>query len=465
MFNLFFVGCKQEKPIKKTEPVVEEKRDLDQIKEDKTLRVLIENNPASYFIYKGRKMGYEYEILKLFAEHIDVKLDLVMINDLDEMIPRLKNEEGDLIACNLTVTRKRGEEISFSSPFLSTRQVLVQRKPEGWRRMSTREREDTLIRKVVDLGGKTVHVWENSSFYQRLKNLSEEIGDSINVIPTRGNLNTQELIRQVSEGEIEYTIADENVAKINLHFYDNIDVATPISMYQNIAFGLRKDAVELKAALDEWIESMEHNSTFNHIHYKYFDRRIHANESASEFSSVGGDKISPYDELIKQEAEKVGWDWQLIAAIIYQESKFVHNKSSFAGAYGVMQFMPETAKAYGVDEDSSPHNHIVAGIRKLNKNFNELLEEIKDSTQALKFTLATYNAGRGHIADARALTEKYGQNPNVWDKNVENFILRLSKRVYYEDPVVKYGYVRGDETYRYVREIFDRYHSYQNLYP
>lgn len=464
LFALFIFGCKQEKPVEKRISEKPAVRDLDSIIDQKKLRVLIENNPASYFIYKGKKMGYEYEIIKRFSDHIDVELELVMINDLDEMIPRLKRGDGDLIACNLTVTKDRAKDITFANSHLSTRQVLVQRKPKNWRQLSSRQREDSLIRKVVDLGGKTVHVWENSSFFQRLENLSDEIGDDISIIPTAGNLNTQELIRQVAEGEIEYTIADENVAKINLHFYHNIDVGTPISMSQKIAFGIRKEAIQLEAAINEWLNKMENSSTFNHIHYKYFDKRMYAQESASEFSSVGGDKISQYDNLIREEAEKIGWDWQLIAAIIYQESKFIHNKTSFAGAYGVMQFMPDVAASYGIEDDSSPRMHIRAGIRKLNKNFNEILEEIDDTTQALKFTLATYNAGRGHLADARALTEKYNHNPNMWDGNVENFILRLSKKVYYDDPVVKYGYVRGDETYNYVREVFDRYNNYKSLY-
>lgn len=440
-------------------------RDLDSILHQKKLRVLIENNPGSYFIYRGKKMGYEYEILNRFADHIDVELELIMIEDLDEMIPCLKSGEADILACNLTVTSNRAEDIAFSEPHLSTRQVLVQRKPDGWRSMTYQQREDSLIREAVDLGGKTVHVWENSSFFLRLQNLSEEIGDEINIIPTAGNLNTQELIRQVAEKETEFTIADENIARINLHFYNNIDVNTPISMSQNIAFGVRKEAVELQAALDEWLKKMEGTPVFKQIHYKYFEKQSYANESASQFSSVGGDRISSYDNLIKSEADRLGLDWLFITALIYQESKFIHDKESFAGAYGIMQFMPETAENYGVTEESTPEEHIVAGIRKLHKNYKELLEEIKDSTQALKFTLAMYNGGRGHLEDARRLTEKYDHDPNVWDGNVENFILRLSKKVYYKDPIVKYGYMRGSETYRYVREVFDRYTNYKSLYP
>ena len=124
--------------------------------------------------------------------------------------------------------------------------------------------------------------------------------------------------------------------------------------------------------------------------------------------------MSPYDDIIKLESEKIGWDWRLIAAIIYQESKFETWKTSWAGAFGIFQFMPATAADYGISRNSSADAQIRAGVKKLNKNFNQWLEEISDSTEAMKFTLATFNSGRSHIDDARALCVKHGSDEDVW---------------------------------------------------
>jgi membrane-bound lytic murein transglycosylase F len=440
-------------------------RDWKEIKKDSVLVVLAENSPVSYFIYRGKNMGYEYELLHEFAKDQNIRLQIKMVNDLDEMIKHLYDHEGDLIACNLTINEERQDYVSFSDPHLVTHQVLIQRKPENYKELSKKELKDTLIQSIEQLSGKRVHVWKNSSYYKQVKLLNEQLNINIDVAPTDGDLITEELIRMVSIGLIDYTIADENIAKIDLSYYPNIDISVKISDDQPIGFATRHTSPELIKELNKWLKAKENRSTIGEVKRKYFKRKNLTRKAIQDFSSLNGNELSPYDDIIKEESEKIGWDWRLISAIIFQESKFETWKVSWAGAFGIFQFMPATAASYGIGPNSSANDQIRAGIRKLNKNFNQWIEIVPDSMECIKLTLATYNAGRGHIEDGRRLADKYGLNPDVWDGNVAEMVRKLSNPKYYRDRAVKNGYCRGIETYEYVTEIMQRYEEYRDAFP
>lgn len=462
---LFTSLCKDKAPAKQYVGTTTKSTypDLKEIQNSGKMKVLAENSSASYFIYRGKKMGFEYEILKEFAEEIGVELEIKIVHDLDEITTRLNNGEGDLIACNFTITKERNKKINFTKPFLRTSQVLIQRKPADWRKMKKREWKQQVITDPIDLIGKKVDVWENSSYYNRLVNLQDELGDTIYINGVKGDLIPEELIEMVSEGFIDYTVSDENVAIINSRYYDNLDIDLNLSVKQQIAFGVRKDSPLLKARFDLWLDDFMKTSTFSYIKHKYFDISQFTSKTQDEYSSMGGGKISKYDDQIKKVSKEFGWDWRLVSALVYQESKFKTGRTSWAGAYGLMQFMPGTGPSYGVYPDSPPDVQIRGGLKKITKNYGDW-EMVSDSVQRIKFTLATYNAGLGHVQDAQALAGKYGKDPNVWDNNVELFITKLSKPKYYQDKLCTNGYLRGTETFNYVREIFIRYTEYKSAF-
>lgn len=451
----------------KTNKVVEishrNNRDLTEIIKDKKLTVLVENSAISYFIYRGQPMGLEYEILSRFAKEIGVQLEMKIVKNLDDMIPMLLSDEGDLISCNYTITKERQKEIDFSEPYMRTPQVLVQRKPKDW---STRKKSDWKKDVLTDpeqLANQQIHVWGNSSYFKRLEHLQEELGDTIYTKSVDGSVIPEEIIEWVSTGIIDYTITDKNVAQINEAFYPNIDIELELSITQKIAFGIRKTSPALQNQLNEWLNEFMKTTTYRYIIHKYINMKSFAEKSQDEFSSLGGGKISRFDEEIKQISKEYNFDWRLLSAIIYQESKFTEGNESWAGAYGLMQFMPTVGPVYDVYPDSPPEVQIRGGMKKINRNYNDW-KEIPDSIQRLKFTLATYNAGLGHIKDAQGLTKKHGKDPLVWDDNVEEFILKLSKPKYYQDEVCRSGYFRGVETYQYVRKVFIRYNEYSRSF-
>lgn len=438
--------------------------DLPEILKRGKLIVLAENSSTSFFIYRGRKMGFEYEVLKEFANELGVELEIKIVSNLDNLIQMLNSGEGDLIACNYTMTRERNKAINFSIPIIHTPQVLIQRKPEGWEQMKSVDIQKHLIRDPSKLAHKKVHVWKNSSYYQRLSNLQEEMGDTIFIVEEEGILSTEEMIEMVSEGLIDYTVTEANIARVNQRYFDNIDVSTEISVRQKIGFGLRKTSPLLNARLDKWLSEFKDKKTFKYLKSKYFDLKNLPVNTEDYLLMINGGQLSKFDAIFKKAAEKYkDMDWRLLAAIAYQESKFNPYVTGFGGTYGMMQFMPNTGPKYGVYPGSPPEIQINGGMKKLNADL-ESWKSIPSRDQREKFALATYNAGKGHIEDAQRLARKHGLNPLVWDNNVEKMMLNLSKGEFYRDEVVKNGALRGSHTYRYVRTVYSRFQEWKSVY-
>ena len=225
---LFLVefSCKEPKKLSD-----EEVRQLNRIKDpvlkkiltDRKLIATTDYNSIDYFVYRGEPMGYQYELLKAFTDYLNVKLEITIINDLDESIDCIKENNCDLIAVGLTVTKDRSSNVDFTIPIGLTRQMLVQRKP-------------ALISNTIDLAGKTIYIEKGSTYETRLKTLSDEIGADID-IQVHNDATVEELIEMVAKGEINYTVSDENVALVNQKYYSNIDVNTPIKLPAKFSLG------------------------------------------------------------------------------------------------------------------------------------------------------------------------------------------------------------------------------------
>jgi len=444
--------------VKKPENII-----LNRILKEKKIIATTEYNSTNYFVYKGEPMGYQYELLKSFTKFLGVKLDIKIINNLESSFDCLNEDECDLIALGLTITKERSNIVDFSSPLSQTRQVLVQRKPENWRKMRTMDEINShLIRNTLDLAGKIIYIQKNTIFYSRLNNLSDEIGADINVIE-HPDATVEELITMVSKGEIDYTVCDEHIALVNKKYYPDIDVRTHISFPQYIAWAVKKGANGLLDTINIWLEKFIKTRTSAYLYNKYFRNPRTINYARSEYHSVTGGKISPYDPVIKKCSELIDWDWRLLASLIYQESRFYPEARSWAGAYGLMQLMPHNAQKYGIDSLSPPEEQIKAGVKFIKLLDKQFLDKIEDKSERTKFVLASYNAGIAHVYDARRLAEKYDKNPNVWNDNVDYFLRNKSKPEFYSDSVVKYGYCRGEEPYNFVYDILERYQHYKNV--
>ncbi len=440
------------------------KEDFPEIRERGKLVAITSYSPFSYFILHGEPMGYEYELLQMLGEHLDLEVEIKLARDLEEMENMLARGEGDLIAYGLTITSERTEHLAFTEPMNVTRQVLVQRKPGNWRQMTLHEIEDAMIRNPFDLAGDTIHVRKGSAYKTRLDNLSLEIGEPLVVVEARSELTTEDLIHQVANDSIDLTVADENIALIQSAYYQNLDVETPLSLPQQTAWAMRYSSPILLDTINAWLTESQNHADYYVIYNKYYkDRQAFRSRYASDFNPGAGGDISRWDTLIKAGAEQLGWDWRLLAALIYRESKFNPLAQSWAGATGLMQLMPRTAREFGATNTFDPQQSIVAGVNFLLWLDNYWAEHIEDPEERQKFVIVSYNVGQGHLQDARRLAEAHDANPNKWEDNVEIFMLKKSSPDYYNLEMVKYGYASGIESVSYIKTINELYEHYKNF--
>ncbi len=460
---LLLADCSQKRNPKEFTQEPEVQLDLEQIRERGFLQAIVDNNSISYFIYRGQPMGYEYELLQSLTRHLKVKLKIKVISGIEQAIDLLNKGEGDLIAFPLTITQERTSYLAFTESQFNTCQVLVQKKPANWRRMPPNRVERSLVRSPVDLIGKQVHVMNESSFKARLENLSQEIGGQIIIHEDSATAETESLIQKVATGEIQYTVTDQTIGMVNAIYYPNLDIGTVLSLPQQIAWAVRKNSPSLLGSVNAWLGELKRTGRFTALYNKYFNNpRSSQIRITSDYSSLAGNKLSPYDDEIKKEAKALGWDWRLLASVIYQESNFQPDAESWAGAVGLMQLMPATAEEFGAVDRLNPHQSLRAGARYL-RYLNQLWGKyVPDDNERLRFVLASYNAGLSHIIDARNLAKKYGKNPARWD-DVESFLKQKSNPKYYQDAVVMAGYCKCEEPVNYVRDILNRYEEYKIL--
>ncbi|THD66810.1 transporter substrate-binding domain-containing protein [Robertkochia marina] len=445
------------------EPAFEFRKDLDAIRKDGVLHAITIYNSFSYFLYRGKPMGFEYELLSRLAKDLGLELKITVAEDIDDLFKMLNNGEGDLIAFGLTITEPRKELVSFTESHYNTYQTLVQRKPENWRSLPPYKVEKQLISNTLELINDTVWTRENSSYAERLKNLENEMGADIKIQYVPGNLTTDEIIKMVADGEIDRTVADYNIAAINKTYNPNLHIETRISFAQRIAWAVRKNSPDLLEAVNNWIEEEKQTDDYYVIYNKYFkNKKSYTRRIRSDFYSKNGNKISKYDDLIKDYAADINWDWRFLCSQVYQESRFNPKAESWAGAGGLIQLMPTTAEALEVEDVFNPEENLEGGVTYL-KRIRNRFDAVKDSIQKIKFTLAAFNSGPGHVFDAMRLAEKHGKNPHIWDDHVEEFMLKLSEKQYYLDPVVDHGFVRGSQPYTYVKDIFMRYDHYKKF--
>ena len=429
------------------------------ILDNEKIRIITHNNSTGYFVYRGTPMGFHYDLIKLFAKKNNLSVEIVVEENLNTAIEMLNNKEVDLCTFDITETRERAKSILYTHPIGYNRQVLVQRKKYGKRKNDNSE----FVNNFLELDSKVVYVAKGAIFKQQIEHLEDISNTNINVI--EDSVHTmEELIQLVADGKINYTACDERIAKANSTYVRNIDYSLHLSINQKLGWVCALGSDSLLEMINEWLIPFSKTTRFAIIRNKYFKTQKHSFYTKTDYAPLRGGSLSPYDKIIKKYAKEIGWDWRLLTAVVYQESRFNPNAGSWVGAQGLMQLMPAVATKFGVTDATDPEQSIKAGakyLKLLQKRFQ------RDSTiseiDQIKFSLAAYNVGYGHVIDARKLAEKHEGHNNVWTQNVDTFILLKMKPKYYNDPVVKYGYCRGSEPYKYVERIMNLYNDYKNV--
>jgi len=426
--------------------------DLPHILLKKKLKAITLYSSVSYFIYRGEPMGYDYDLCKDFASSLGLELEIVVAKNVNELTEMLNNGEGDVVIYNLPVTNELKDEINYCGKETISNQVLIQRKEKG----------DTLLKDVTELIGKEIYVQKNTKYEQRLINLNEELGGGVIIHDiNKDSITIEDMIEMVSKGLIPYTLADADMAMLNRTYYNNIDVSLAISFPQRSSWAVRKNSPILAVALDGWFKENKKSTRYQSIIKRYFEVSK-STVVASQILSIQHGQISIFDHLFKKYAVTSGFDWRLLASIAYQESRFDTTATSWAGAKGLMQIMPQTFTGLGEkSEDMGNPEASVRAAAKYLKIMEGNFKSIENREERMKFILASYNAGIGHIYDAQALAKKYGKDPHVWTGSVAEFALLKSNPEYYTDSVCRFGYFRGRETYNYVIVVLASYEYYK----
>lgn len=411
------------------------------------LRVVTLENAYSYFIDDdGNEYGFDYDMSKAFADYLNIEHSLIIAANVNELVNILETGKADIAAYRIQKSDQNRKKLLFLNNACATSMVLVQRRgPEQ-------------ILSITQLIGDTIYVRKNSKYAKRLQNLNHELGGGIVVYELGDTITTDKLIHKVSQGEIDYTVADIDVVKILNSTLENINSSIVIGHNTLKAWAVPAGADSLAHIFNHWYDSVKTTRLFRLLNIKYVEK---SNYFKTQSIDIPKGAVSPFDDIFKKEATVLGWDWRLLASMAWNESRFNPNAMSSQGAMGIMQLMPRTAAKYGLDADSAYNAelNIHTGV-KLIQRLNVMFSKVENDEERIKFILAAYNAGAGHIFDAMKLADKYGYNQYKWDDSVENFLLKLQDKQYYNDSVCVHGFFRGKHTAKYVKQVFEQYAQY-----
>ena len=421
---------------------IENKTCLTKIKEDKVLKAVILNAPTTYYIGVNGEQGFEYDLLKDYADSLGVDLNVTAVNTVSEAIEIAKESDVHIISASLSKTASRMQEFNFGPSYFEVQQQVV----------CSREllEKNKFPRDIESLSGLKIKVGENTSYSDTVRALVKD-GFDLNITYTSA-YSTEEILEQVSENIIDCTIADSNIYALNLRYYPEMEMAFTISEREQLAWILPDGADNLEADMYAWLneytqqgkmaELKDHYYSnvhyFNYYDYKMFYKRIE-------------DRLPKYQKYFVHAGEKYEIPWKLLAAIAYQESHWNPNAKSFTGVRGMMMLTNATAKLLGVKNRVDANQSIIGGTRHIKQMIKFVPKEIEGENR-LKFALAAYNIGMGHVLDAQKLAKRLGYNQNIWS-DLKQVLPLLSKKKYYQ--TLKYGYARGEEPVKYVESIYD----------
>ena len=413
-------------------------------------------SPTSFFLFRGDTLGYEYDRIVSFAKSKHIATRFVIGSNLQSLIEQLDSGAIDIIAYEVPITHEYKERVLNCGSENITYQVLVQPK------------SDSTITNVIQLIGKDVYVEKGSKYEARIRNLDDEIGGGIRIHTIdEDTLTAEDLIEKVATGKLPLTVVNSDIAQLNHTYYHDIDISLQVSFRQRASWAVRSGNRMLADSINAWSASEESGTADKQMLRRYFEMSKTGFtgspiNDAKVIASIKHGIISDYDALFKQHAADNDLDWRFLAAIGWVESQFRPDVVSWAGARGIMQLMPRTARAFGlgIDQIEDPDRNIATAAKSI-AHLNAILKrKVPDNAERQKFVLASYNAGIGHILDAIALARKYGKNPQVWNGNVAESLLLKSNPIYYNDSICKSGYFRGRQTVSYVANVNHYYTLY-----
>jgi membrane-bound lytic murein transglycosylase F len=419
---------------------------LKTIKERKFLNVVIINSPTTYYIGPEGKVGFEYDLLSGYADYLGVKLNLKVVNTINEALHYSKDDEIDIIAASLSITDDRKALYRFGPTYFTVQQQVVCHR--------TLKNKKPLPTKVEELVGLKILVGEDTSYVENLTHLAKEVEGL--TYSTTSEFSTEQILEQVWKKEIDCTVVDSNIFSINHRYYPELTQAFAIHEKESLAWIIPKDADALEQDLYYWINRYQFSGRMAELrdyYYSYINLFDYYNTKV--FYERIKTRLPKYRKYFYEAAKKYDLPWTLLAAQAYQESHWDPTATSPTGVRGIMMLTNATSRHLGVKNRLNPKESIFGGAKYLRELMDRLPETIQ-GTNRDAVALAAYNVGLGHIYDARRLCEKLNKDPDTW-KDIKTVLPLLSQKRYYQ--TLKYGYARGSEPVRYVNGIY----NYSNI--
>ena len=421
--------------------------DLDGMIGRRMIRALVVYSKTFYFIDRGAPHGTSYDTLSAFEAFLNAKLKrrhlrvhVVFIPvSRDQLLPALLEGRGDIAAANLTITPARRMLVDFSDPFWTGISELLVTGPSAHG-----------IRSIDDLSGRKMLVRASSSYYEHLVGLNlqlqKEGKDRIELELAPENLEDEDLLEMVNAGLIPYVVVDSHKAHFWAKVFKHIEVHDDIAINRGgeIAWAFRHGSPELKRAIDEFVKRARKGTLFGNLTFAKYLRSTKWVRNATEKDEMA--RFEKAIALFKKYGRKYDFDWLMLAAQGYQESRLNQNRRSPAGAVGVMQVMPATGRAMDVGDIRKLEPNIHAGVKYMRRMLDRYFHGAKlDSLNRNLFAFAAYNAGPARIAALRRIAAGRGLDPDVWFGNVE---LVAAQKI-------------GRETVQYVSNIYKYYIAYR----
>lgn len=419
---------------------------LEEILKSKQLNVVLLNSPSTYYIGTSEPQGFEYDLIKAYADHLGVDLNITTAHTVKEAIELSKNPEIHITSASITRTPQREQELYFGPSYFEVQQqVICNRKMLGGSQFP---------RDVEELEGLRIMVGEGTSYSETIKALQND-GYEINATFTP-EYSTEELLDMVSRHEIDCTVADSNIYSLNLRYFPEMVQAFSISQREQLAWILAKDAKRLETDMYTWLNDFSNSGKLAELKDHYYSYVLFFDYyNTKMFYKRIESRLPKYKKYFQEAGSRFSIDWTLLAAISYQESHWNSKAKSFTGVRGLMMLTQNTAKILGIKNRLDPKQSIIGGTRHIKQMLKFVPEDVEGENR-LKFALAAYNIGMGHVKDAQELAKKMGLNQNTWS-DLKRVLPLLSQKKYYRN--LKYGYARGEEPVRYVEAIY----NYRNI--
>lgn len=415
---------------------------IKKIQKEGVLNVVLLNSPSTYYIGSDGPKGFEYDLLNAYATHLGVKLNITTANTIKEALELSKNPEIHVTSASLTKTEEREKSFNFGPSYFEAQEQLVCNK--------SLLGSGKFPKNADSLSHLNIVVGEDTSYSETIEQLKKD-GFEINASYSP-EFSTDELIAQVDTHEIDCTIVDSNIYAINQRYFKNIELAFDVSNRRQQAWVLAPESDKLKADMYEWFNSFNQSGEMARLKDHYYSYVLFFDYyDTVMFQERIKTRLPKYERYFKEASGTYNIPYSALAALSYQESQWNPNAVSYTGVRGLMMLTQNTADLLGVKDRTDPKESILGGAKHLQEMLKSIPMEVLGEDR-LKFALAAYNMGLGHVLDAQKLAQQIGLNQNSW-ADLKVALPLLSQKKYYK--TLKHGYARGSEAVRYVDAIYD----------